>query len=203
MKTFALAAALALAFSTGAQADVLTTTFAGNNGQNGNMFDVVTKGSALTVTGFDLHLAFGQHTIALYKLNGSWTDAQYDASEWTLLDTASLSGNGRGAATFFDVADFGLNAGATTGLYVTITNGGTMHYTDGSGVGNVYAENNYLQILEGAGKAYAFGDTYAPRVWNGSMYYQVAANEVPEPGSLALFGLGMAGLGLLRRRKQC
>ncbi|MFC5478892.1 PEP-CTERM sorting domain-containing protein [Massilia suwonensis] len=202
MKKLALAASLAFAFCASAQAGVLTTTFANNNGQNGNMFDVVTKGNALTVTGFDLNLSSGHHTLALYKLDGSWTGAATDAGAWTLVDTASLTGNGAGNATFFDVADFGLNAGATTGLYITITTGGTMNYTDGSGIGNVYAQDNYLQILEGAGKAYPFSSTYAPRIWNGSIYYQVAASDVPEPASLALFGLGMAGLGMLRRRKQ-
>lgn len=202
MKKLALAASLALAFCASAQADVLTTTFAYNNGHNGNMFDVVTKAKALTVTGFDLNLSFGTHTIELYRKNGSWLGAPTDSSAWSLVDTALLAGNGAGQATFFDVADFGMAASSMTGLYITVATGGSLNYSDGTRIGNIYTQDDNMIILEGAGNAYAFGDVFEPRVWNGSIHYQVAASEVPEPGSLALLGLGMAGLGMLRRRKQ-
>ena len=203
MKKIALAASLAFAFGANAQAAVLTTTFAGGNGQNGNMFDVVTNANALTVTGLDLNLNAGTYTIEVYKKAGTWVGSQSNASAWTLVDSASVTS--LGGQTFFNVADFGLGALGTTGLYITSVapvGTGVLSYTNGSAVGNVFSQNADLAILEGAGKQYAFADTFTPRIWNGSIYYQVDATDVPEPASLALFGLGLAGLGLLRRRKQ-
>jgi len=203
MKKIALAASLALAFCASAHAAVLTTTFAGGNGQNGNMFDVVTKANALTVTGLDLNLIAGTYTVEVYKKNGTWVGSENNAGAWTLIDSAALTSNG--TPTFFDLADFNLGALSTSGLYITTTSPvgvGLMRYTNGTAVGNVYSQNADLQILEGAGKTYAFADTFTPRIWNGSIQYQIAVNDVPEPASLALFGLGMAGLGLMRRRKQ-
>jgi len=202
MKQLALAASLALAFCAGAQAAVLTTTFDYDRAQNGNMFDVVTKGSALTITGFDLNLDNGSHTIEIYRKDGSWLGAPNDRNAWSMVDNLTVTGNGAGLATFLDTADFELGATSTTGLYITVSSGGYMYYTSGTDIGNAAAQDDFMAILEGAGKSYAFGDTYAPRIWNGSIYYQPASNDVPEPGSLALFGLGMAGLGMLRRRKQ-
>jgi hypothetical protein len=200
MKKFLLAALVCSAVSAAAHADVLTTTFAGGNSQSGNMFDVVTKSGALTVTGFDLHINPGTYTVELYKKNGTWVGSNNNAGAWTLLDSASLTSVG--GSTFFDVADFGLTAMSTNGLYITATvpNSGIFAYTNGTAVGNVFVENGAMQILEGAGISYAFGATFTPRIWNGTIHY-AAANAVPEPGSLALFGLGIAGLTLLRRRK--
>lgn len=187
-----------------AHAAELTTTFASNNSQNGNMFDVVTLGNALTVTGLSLNLETGTHGLEIFTRNGSWVGAAQDASAWVLLGTGTVTSAGPGAPSFWDVADFSLNASSITGFYITTTTpigDGLMKYTNGTAVGSIAAQNQDLQILEGAGKEYPFSATFEPRIWNGTIHYEVAA--VPEPSTYAMLlaGLGMTGL-MVRRRKQ-
>lgn len=196
------AAMILAAMSMVANAGVLTTTFASNNGQSGNMFDVVTLGGPLTVTGLDLNLDPGTWTIDVYKKAGTWVGFSSTPGAWTLIDSASVASAGYNTPTFFNVTDFLLGASTTTGLYVTTTTS-DMNYTNGTAVGDVAAANSDLQILEGAGVSYPFGSLYTPRIWNGSIHYKSAAS-VPEPGSFWMFGIGLIGLGIFgwRRRAQ-
>jgi hypothetical protein len=211
-RTIQLAVACAAVLTVAAgqvEGAVLTTAFNADNGQSGNMFDVAVAGNALTVTGLDLNLSAGVWTIEVYQKSGTWVGFSNNAAAWTLVSThAGVVGAGVNNPTFLDVADFGLAAG-TTGLYVTTTvpNAGLMNYTNGTGVGNVAASNADLAILEGAGISYPFGATFTPRIWNGSIYYNVATPTavVPEPFSVAIWG-GLGGVGMvigaIRRRRQ-
>ena len=61
--------------------------------------------------------------------------------------------------------------GQTYAFYVTSTTNG-MRYTNGTTVGAVAAGDGNLQILEGTGVAYSFGSNFAPRIFNGNVYYE-------------------------------
>lgn len=198
-----MSAIVAILFSVGvAHGSVITTTFASNNGQSGNMFDVVNLVGDLTVTGFDLNLDDGTFDIEIYSKSGSYLGFETDASAWSLIDTGSVTSAGIDLATFFDVSDFLLSGLSTTSLYITTTGSTAMNYTNGSSAGSVYADNGELQILEGVGKSAGFGSTFSPRIWNGSIYYETAGSgsSVPAPASILLFGLGLVGIGLSRRK---
>jgi hypothetical protein len=189
-----------------AKAGFLTTTYAGGNAQSGNMFDVTVAGNNLTVTGFDLNLASGTWTIQVYEKSGSWVGFSNNAAAWTLVDSITgVVSSGEGSPTFVDVADFGLQANSASALYITTTSqGGIMQYTNGTGVGNVAASNADLLIREGAGIEYAFGTTYTPRIWNGTIYYEQSTQPtaVPEPSGLALLGIAAATLAGYSRWKR-
>lgn len=153
-----------------ASAQTLTTTLAGGNSFNGNMFDIVARDD-LTIDGFDVNIATGSQTIEIYYKSGSYSGFETNSAAWTLAGSASVSGAGQGTAVTVPVdVNLSITSGQRYAFYVTNTSG-TMFYTDGSTEGAVYAQNADLFFYEGVGKAYPFGSTFTPRIWNGVIRY--------------------------------
>jgi hypothetical protein len=194
-------------FPVAANAGFLTTTFAGGNQFHGNMFDVTTFGSDLTITGLDVHLdSTGANVpIAVYYRTGTYVGNATSSIGWTLAGTTNVVSNGVGTPTFVDIADFNLSANSLYGMYVTVVATVNvppyMQYTNGN---NTYS-NSDLRIDAGIGHGGQFGSlgVFSPRTWNGTLYYDTfsPSNAVPAPSAALLFGLGAPALLVFLRRR--
>ena len=78
---------LTLAAAVSAQSS-LTTTFAGGNGQSGNMFDIVaTNAAGVTIKYFDVNLDAGVWDMEVYRLTnpGPYAPSVNTPGDWSLV----------------------------------------------------------------------------------------------------------------------
>ena len=179
--TFILGALLVGLFVCPLFGQSLTTTFANNNGQSGNMFDIVALND-VAIQNFDCNLDTGSWTVEVYAVTagGTFTGNETNAAAWSLIGTATVTGAGAGVPTDLGLSlAYWVSAGSTQGFYVTCSTGTGMNYTNGTTQGAVFASDSNIQFLEGVGKAYPFGSTFTPRVWNGNIHYTTGPASEP------------------------
>ena len=161
----------------------LTTTFASNNGQAGNMFDVRAVDSALTIECLDVNLDAGTWDLEVYTPTngGSHVGIEQDPTAWTLVGTVTgVESFGANVPTPLPLTlGLTVECGQQRGFYVTVTNGTAMNYTTEAGfqVGDVYASNADIEFLAGTGNVYPFANVFGPpsgsRIFNGNIHYAV------------------------------
>ena len=173
-----------------------------------------TSANTLQLTGrFDLNLAGNGGTTNSYQVyvkNSALSGNETNAALWTLLGEATTTVSAQGSWTTIDVGNtFDVAAGSTIGLAVFLSstdNGaGYVGYRSGTGT---FSDSN-VTITTGIVKGYRDGykpgfdnlfnvETFNPRTWSGRVEYQA----VPEPASLTLLGVGLAGLIARKRRNR-
>lgn len=153
----------------------LTTTFASDNGQSGNMFDIMAIND-LTVQSFDINMDGGTtDDVEVYFKTGTWVGSDMTPGDWTLLDTAvGITSAGSDVPTPLNLSlGQAVGAGQTVAFYVTLVNTTNIAYTNGGTTGDLFASDANMEFYEGAGKAYPFGGTFEPRIFNGNILYDV------------------------------
>jgi C1A family cysteine protease len=148
------------------------TTFANGSSQHGNMFDVTAAGSTIKITKFDLNLDDPAGTagipVRVYYKRGTYKGSENRPIDWRLLNSYSVTSAGSGNPSQMPIDDLTIPAGQVVGIYITRTDGrDLMKYTSGA---NTY-ENASIKVSAGAALTYPFGTVYAPRTWNGTIYY--------------------------------
>ena len=163
--------------------DTLSTTFAGGNGQDGNMFTVKALHN-ITISYFEGNIN-GNGYIKIYSKSGSFVGSEAIPANWTFVDSVNVTSAGNGVPSLLNIlVNKNMIAGDTVSFYITGNgSGATVNYTNGTTQGAILSLNADLQVFQGIGLAYSFGSTYTPRLWNGIIHY-CDSGSVPPPATL-------------------
>jgi hypothetical protein len=189
-----------------ANANTITTLFATNNGGSPGgavYFDIVVGPNPITITGFDVNTSTAAGTpfgFQAWTIPNSYVGNTGNQGLWTQVTTGSGVAAGTNLPSSVTLNNtFVLAANGHYGITLILAdaNGGSTAahaYTNGTGANQAYS-NADLSLSLGAASNTPFNAApFTPRVWNGTIYY-----NVPSPAGFAL--LGMGGLLAARRRR--
>lgn len=156
-------------------------TYAGGNGQSGNMFNITAGGSDIYIAGLDLHVSGGSaETWEVYTVPSTYVGNETNSGAWTLHDSGSVTAQGEDKPTGIAFSSaLMVPSGTTIGVYVTLTTSVNIIYTNITST--VALAGTDMTLTLGVGKAYPFANTFQNRAWNGTIYYTLGASPVGNP----------------------
>lgn len=181
----------------------LTTTFTSNNGQDGNMFNIIVGPNPVTINYFDINMYPGTDNVAVYFRSGSYVGFESSSTGWNFAGASSVTSLNDDVPSRLNVGNIQLQAYQTYGFFITTAYGSAigLNYT------NCLTSDSYtdggLTVTAGIGMEGLFTTyTYSPRMWNGTIYY-TASSAVPFPywAIAVVFGL-IATFAVLRYRRR-
>jgi hypothetical protein len=145
------------------------TTFAGGNGQAGNMIEILAT-KKIVVKSFDIHtFTTGSVQALIYVKRGTYVGFEKNPAAWTKIADTFVVGRGSPNPTPIaekDVAPVSINAGETYSFYITLAEN-SIRYTNGQ----VVASDDSLTFIRSNGNRFPFGQTFVDRIWNGILNY--------------------------------
>jgi len=152
-------------------AGALNTGFASNNGAAGNMFDMNAL-TTLTMDSFDVNLEpfggtpAGTHNVSVYWKTGTHVGFETDAAAWTFAGSTTVASLGQDVPTPLNLnMGVSINAGETVAWFIVTTTTSAIDYTNGGTVGDVWASDANMEILEGSGRGLNTTDPFAASVF--------------------------------------
>ncbi len=153
----------------------LITTYAGGNGCDGAMFDVVPNVN-MTIDSFACNIgSTATETVRVFYRIGSFAGNETTPAAWTMLGVTTVTGAGAGNPTLVPLGGIPMIAGQTYGIYMMLMSA-NMDYTTGS----LSFTNNEVTINTGSGLCGPFATVNAGRMWNGEIFYtkEVCPNPI-------------------------
>ena len=192
----------------------ITTLFASDDfGAPGGAvyFDLTTFANPIRVTGFATNTTNSGSNFGfeVFTTPGTAFGNETNPGVWTSVATGV--GTGMGDDNPSPVAlnnTFLLGANTSFGIALILDGpeGQADHeYTNGDGTNQNFANSDLSLALGSATNVPFTSNVLSPRVWNGTIHYEVASNTnpIPEPSTMLLFGTGVVGLmGYAWRRKR-
>jgi len=164
--------------------DTLGTQLTSSNSNNGIFFDIDAKTQDIEIDNFFLDFLMTKSNVKVYTRNGTSVGNESSPIGWTLVSSTDHVYPSDGSAAVAPVLSIEILAGTTKGIHIVVNNG-FMQYTDGTTIGEIAKENNFMIIRTGTGADDPFVTNNQPRKIDGRVSYCVTSNIGIDEADLA------------------
>lgn len=164
--------------------DTLGTQLTSSNSNNGIFFDIDAKTQDIEIDNFFLDFDLTKSNVKVYTRNGTSVGNESSPIGWTLVSSTDHVYPSDGSAAVAQLLSIEIPAGTTKGIHI-VANNGLVQYTNGTTVGEIAKENNFMIIRTGTGADDPFVTNNQPRKIDGWVSYCVTSNIGIEEADLA------------------